>query len=138
MMVNPPGRETPGWLLPSVAWLAGGQILNEHVPFCVKKLGVFRDGETVRVTGEEAEMLWNRLEELSCFSIKLFTGLTGGRFGELSGEAIDSFLFSSVWSKLSITQDEGDKLTYILQSTRRIVAHRVCLPPAFCCFCRLK
>ena len=36
----------------------GGQILNEQVPLCARKLGLFRDGETVRETGEDVELLW--------------------------------------------------------------------------------
>lgn len=68
--MKPPGRETPGGFLPAVSWLAGGQILNEYVPLCSKKLGLFSEGETVRDTGEDAELLWSEANELSWFLIK--------------------------------------------------------------------
>lgn len=58
MRVKPPGSNTPCWLWILVPWLVGGQILNEKVPLCPKKLGVFSDGETVRETFEDVELFW--------------------------------------------------------------------------------
>lgn len=58
MRVKPPGNNTPCWVWLLVPWLVGGQILNEKVPVCPKKLGVFSDGETVRETFEVMELFW--------------------------------------------------------------------------------
>lgn len=58
MRVKPPGSNTPCWVWLLVPWLVGGQILNEKVPVCPKKLGVFSDGETVRETFEVMELFW--------------------------------------------------------------------------------
>lgn len=58
MRVKPPGRATPGGCWPPPAWVDGGQILKEYVPLSARKLGLFRDGETVSETGEDVELLW--------------------------------------------------------------------------------
>lgn len=58
MRVKPPGRATPVGLWPPPAWVDGGQILKEYVPLLARKLGLFSEGETVRETGEDVELLW--------------------------------------------------------------------------------
>ena len=62
--MKPPGRVIPAGFWPLAPWLTGGQILNEKVPLCLKNLGVFSDGETVRETVEDMELFWKELTGL--------------------------------------------------------------------------
>lgn len=56
--MKPPGSNSLCWVWLLGPWLVGGQIRNEKVPLCPKKLGVFSDGETVRETVDAVELFW--------------------------------------------------------------------------------
>lgn len=73
--MKPPGSNTPCWVQLLGPWLVGGQILNEKVPLCPKKLGVFSDGETLRETGDAVALFWKVLLWPSSPVASVWTGV---------------------------------------------------------------
>lgn len=91
--MKPPGKATPGRFWSLVPWLVGGQILNEYVPLCPRKLGVFREGETVRETGEDVELFWKGQTELTWLETNDWAGFKMDC--ECCGKVKDPFLQES-------------------------------------------
>lgn len=77
MSVKPPGSNTPCWVWLLGPRLVGGQIRNEKVPLCPKKLGVFSDGETVRETVDAVELFWTLLLWPRSPEASVWTGIWG-------------------------------------------------------------
>lgn len=102
MSVKPPGSSTPCWVWLLVPWLVGGQIRNEKVPVCPKKLGVFSDGETVRETFEVMELFWKVVLWQMSPLASVWTGVWDGALCGGSSSATKPLLedsSSDCWTK---------------------------------------